>query len=69
MAERLNKHIAELIEKLRERIKKLDHDQNRAMELAAYVTMSKQATQDYDERAQRLTELRRELLNLMQGQK
>jgi hypothetical protein len=57
------------IENLRDRIKKLDDLQNRAMELAAFLPMSKKETQNHEERGQRLNDLRRVLLNLMQNRK
>jgi hypothetical protein len=39
------------------------------MEMAAYLPMSKKETQDFDDLCQRLIDLRRELLNLIQSQK
>jgi hypothetical protein len=72
MAEQLNRRTLDTekqIENLRERIKKLDHDQNRAMKIAAYLPTSKQATQDDEDRGKRLAELRRELLDLIRSQK
>ena len=58
-----------LIQGLRQRIKVLDHDQNRAMRIAAYHLTNKQATQDIEDRGKRLNDLRRELLNLIHSQK
>lgn len=70
MVEQLNtQHTVELIASLRERIKKLDCDHNRDRKIAAFITMNRQETFNYEDRAQRLSELRRELLDLMRSQK
>jgi hypothetical protein len=70
MAEQFSRqHSADLIGKLRERIKQLDHIHSKATDRAAYITMNKQETRNYEERAQGLSELRRELLNLVRSLK
>lgn len=72
MAEPLNRRNPETdpaIRALRERIEKLDEVQRRAVERAAYIPMSKQETMDHEDRAQRLNDLRRELLSLTRSRK
>lgn len=70
MARDLNRQNTErLIDSLRERISKLDRVQRKAMKADACVTLNKQQARDYEERAQGLSELRRELLDLVRVHK
>lgn len=57
-----------LIDSLRERIKKLNQVHIKAMEAAIYLPMNKQEMQAHEESGHRLSELRRELIDLIRGQ-
>lgn len=57
------------IQSLRERIDKLSNEQADALSKSVYVSMSNEQNREYNERAEQLTELRGELLDLMRAEK